>query len=104
MYEPRVRLTVRELRALRTIEQALAAEDPALAGLLGSGTPRRRRFLLRMRHFLPRMNRATRITAGALLMFALATADVVLQTRGAMLLLIALLGLWWFLSAWARGR
>jgi hypothetical protein len=96
VYEPRVRLTVRELRALRTIEQALAAEDPVLAGLLASGRPRRRRFL-------PRMNRATRITAGALLMFALAAADVVLQTRGAMLLLIVLLGLWWFVSARTRG-
>jgi hypothetical protein len=43
MFKPRpVTLTERERRALRTMEEALTAEDPALSSLLGRPTRARR--------------------------------------------------------------
>lgn len=92
MHEPRrVSLTDRERRTLRSIEEDLAADDPGLAGLLRDGGRRARRTA-----------RAVLLVSSVIGAFGLLLADVVLQTRGAMLLLAFVPALWWLARTSAR--
>jgi hypothetical protein len=98
MFKPRpVWLTDQERRALRSIAEVLATEDPALAKLLDS-TPMRRR------HVLRRYPRARLIIIFAVLALVLLAADMILQTNGAMLLLLLPMAIWWFASSRTRER
>jgi hypothetical protein len=83
MREPRpVWLTDQERHALRLIEEALTSDDPRWAGRMdGSGTSRPRFLGLRM-------SRALVVIVRILLVVALLVLEVILQTGGALLLLV----------------
>ena len=89
-----MQLTPRERRALRAIEEALAAEDPALAGLLSHWpTPWRAR-LLRW------VTWAAVVIAAILLLVGLVLSDSGLFL-GALLTILALVAI--LRSKWAGG-
>src|SRR5688500_14236318 len=96
MHRPRpVWLTDQELRALRVIEDAFATDDPELARLLGGGGPCVQRTMT---------GSLVRAMTAMLLVIGLLLADVVVQTDGAMLLLLIPPAIWWFGTAMARKR
>jgi DUF3040 family protein len=85
MYRPRrVSLTEAERRKLRAIEEALAADDPALAGLL-DGTIQSTRSRRRVR----RMGLTYIVSAVVLLALGVVTADPGLLSLGLVLLVVA---------------
>jgi Protein of unknown function (DUF3040) len=85
MYRPRrVSLTETERRKLRAIEEALAADDPALAGLL-DGTIESTRSRRRTR----RMGLTYIVSAVVLLVLGMLTADPGLLSLALVLLVVA---------------
>ena len=79
-----VRLTERERRALRAIENDLTCDDPALAVLMDEDGPLWRR---RPSAFV--------VAVAVLLVIGLIVADGFLRTGGAMLLLVVPPAVWW---------
>ncbi len=92
MHRPRrVWLSDQERRALRAIEEGIATTDPELARTLdGSDRPPRRPW------------RRSVVVLLAFLALGLLVADVVLQTGGAMLLLVVPLAVLWYVVVRAR--
>jgi hypothetical protein len=92
-----VDLTRQERRALREIEQALAAEDPTLAELLSGPAS------LRHARVLRRMTAVAVAVSLTLLILGLLLPAVGLQTGGLLMLLLLPTTLWCVAQSLARG-